>query len=698
MTTTSIATTTTTSTATPPKLDDEEFNLDLGGDFGTMFNGLDKRASMATVRDANSHALQPRSLTDNRIPQSAQGNSPRPPHSPHSINSDNSNDGLLKSSATDPLPSLSRQAPPSVQRSNRPSDIIEDEDANLLRESIAASKFLTTPSARGGQSSRPRRDDDTFVAGSSWKTEKSGNDESLFDNSFLHATRVAHRYVSRPPSPPRNRVMTPAQFEKYKQEKERISGQRGDEVGEVKDDEDDEENYEDDDDEVEKSKQAAKQRRKQEAHMAVYRQQMMKVTGESANTAPKPSLATSTPTPVPATVSDGSDEDEEIPLAILAAHGFPNKNRPPTRLSTVASNPNLRASMIASQQPSRLSVAVGENGPSAAGSRVSQLPAFARNLPQDPFVGAGLVRNSARESIAMGGGAPAPTPSTSLPPGGLVGVIASEERSRAMRRGSPNIDGKLISNVNGTPGLGFDPIAGIPPQMMYGMGSSPSMPHLTPMGYSQPMPQMMLTPGDQAQIQMTQQMQQFMQMQMQFMQMMATQQGGAGPRPNSFVVPPGSGEMSSRHSFVGGDLGMEPPRLDNRMRTMSMVQPSSASWIQPMGGYAPSIRVQGDGYAPSIAPSERSNIGLPGRYRPVSQAPPPPHEAMRRVSTMSGALSSWDEPRNSAPAPAPPPKSGNNSDDDDEEGWVAMKAKREKKRSLWKSKKGLGGGLSAFIS
>ena len=345
--------------------------------------------------------------------------------------------------------------------------------------------------------------------------------------------------------------------------------------------------------------------------------------------------------------------------------------------------------MMPSAQPPR---GLGENQGQSSGpaARSSQLPAFARNLPQDPFVGASLVRNSARESMAMGGGSPVPAPQASLPPGGLVGVIASEERSRAMRRGSPNIDGKLINGVNGTPGLGFDPIAGIPPQLMYGMGGSPSMPHLSPMGYPQPM----LTPGDQAQIQMTQQMQQFMQMQMQFMQMMAAN-GGTGPRPNSFVVPPGSGDMSSRHSFVGGDFGMEPPRLaDNRMRTMSMVQPSSASWIQPMG-YAPSIRVQGDGYAPSIAPSERSNIGLPGRYRPVSQAP---HEAMRRVSTMSGALSSWEEPRGSTPAPAAIPKSGNTSDDDDEEGWVAMKAKREKKRSLWKSRKGLSGGLSALIS
>ena len=37
------------------------------------------------------------------------------------------------------------------------------------------------------------------------------------------------------------------------------------------------------------------------------------------------------------------------------------------------------------------------------------------------------------------------------------------------------------------------------------------------------------------------------------------------------------------------------------------------------------------------------------------------------------------------------------SDDDDEEGWEAMKAKRDKKKSLWKTKKSIGGDFGAFI-
>jgi hypothetical protein len=226
--------------------------------------------------------------------------------------------------------------------------------------------------------------------------------------------------------------------------------------------------------------------------------------------------------------------------------------------------------------------------------------------------------------------------------------------------------------------------------------------------------------NDPTQIQMTQQMQQmqqmqqFMQMQMQMLQMMSSQNGMGVPGPNGpngpMTAPP-LGNMSNaggmlgvpgmagmggpetmRHSYMGTESMLDLPfaRGDAQMRTMSMVQPSSASWIQPpqIPGFAPSIRIQG--YAPSIAPSERSNIGLPGRYRPVSQAPPslpvaPGH--LRKSSTMSGALQTNDSLT----------KSGERSDEDDEEGWEAMKVKREKKKSLWKMKKSIGGELGAFL-
>ncbi|MDA4133794.1 MAG: hypothetical protein OK454_11835, partial [Thaumarchaeota archaeon] len=280
------------------------------------------------------------------------------------------------------------------------------------------------------------------------KANLKDDDGDLFDVSFAEAGKSAQRFVARPPSPPQSKVMTPAEFERYRKDKEReervVNAHKAEDE---KDEEEEVDTYEEEADDAEKSRALAKQRRKQEAHMTVYRQQMMKVTGESSGgLAPssRPSMPTSFSSPNllstaasrPPAATNGqadSDDDEEVPLAILAAHGFPNKNRPPTRLTTVGSNPDLRAAvqMPTYQRPGSVI------GPASAGAGGRNLPIFARNLPQDPYVGAGLVRNSVRESFALGGGAPAPVlPAAS--PGGLVGVIASEERSRALRRGSPD--------------------------------------------------------------------------------------------------------------------------------------------------------------------------------------------------------------------------------------------------------------------
>jgi len=195
------------------------------------------------------------------------------------------------------------------------------------------------------------------------------------------------------------------------------------------------------------------------------------------------------------------------------------------------------------------------------------------------------------------------------------------------------------------------------------------------------MPPMMLTPGDAAQIQMSQQMSQFMQMQMQFMQMMTGAQ--AQQQQSGHMTHASVGEVPR----PGSSQGFLRPGSSHQ-RAMTMLEPNAVPWVQqgPGGLYAPSIRAQGMGYAPSIAPSERSNIGLPGRYRPVSHMPPPkdPHSS---AMSMSGALQNWEK-HGSTPTIKPVRKSGGNvSDDDDEEGWEEMAKKREKKKSIWKIKK-----------
>jgi hypothetical protein len=248
-------------------------------------------------------------------------------------------------------------------------------------------------------------------------------------------------------------------------------------------------------------------------------------------------------------------------------------------------------------------------------------------------------------------------------------------------------------NGNGT--VGYDPYGAMPSHMMY-QGGPAGMPGMHQMHQMPQQP--MLTPGDQAQIQMTQQMQQFMQMQMQFMQMMAGNPNGGGAVP--MQQPPFGGHMPgnqsmgdlSRHSMMVDPM-MEPRRMDPSMRTMSMVQPSSASFLAQGLPGPPSIRgFGGQGtYSPSIAPSERSTVGLPGRYRPVSQAPTqaPLLGQHLRTNTMSGglSLSNWSDDKSKSTVKLMGNSREGSDDEDEEQGWEAMKAKRDKKRSIWRTKR-----------
>lgn len=597
---------------------------------------------------------------------------------------------------------------------------------------LAVNRFMTDENSRSttpieATGGRPRVDPPTPASG--YKvvlpkpaspihdfTEDDSADDNIFDNIPLNNTSRLTTPRQQPrkqnDAPAQNKVMTPMEFERYRKDKEFES--RRAEVEEARekaangDEDEEEDNYDDEEDEVEKSKQLAKQRRKQEAHMSVYRQQMMKVTGESADIAPlRPGIQMSLSTPnltVPESSrnpsSEVSEDDEEVPLAILAAHGFPNKNRPPTRLTNMMSNPNLRqASQPSYQRPSSAAGQVpAGNGP---------LPPFARGLPQDPY---GLVNAPVRESFAMGGGVPAGQPSP-VPPGGLVGVIANEERARSMRRGTPQVPQMdSFQNAGAIGPGGFDPVQGIPPQMMYPQ----AMQMQIQQQMQQQMQNMMLSPGEQAQIQLSQQMSQFMQMQMQFMQMMATNNNpAASPEPPRSAGHMGSqslGAISGMNSAMGIHPEMNPgvrasfldpgvfdsSRGDIHNRTMSLVQPSSASWLQPpQPGYAGSIRAQGNGYTPSIAPSERSNVGLPGRYRPVSSVPTSSATPDNNRTSLAsgggpsplGAGKTLRVVENTSPQKKSASK--DEADDDEEEGWAAMKAKRDQKKSSWRLRKTL---------
>jgi hypothetical protein len=594
------------------------------------------------------------------------------------------------------------------RRQNSP---FQDADANKVRESTLLNR-RNTQALPLATSPGDNVDEDT----------------PLFENEdIVSNARLASQYEEKRPDPSaNNKVMTPAQFERYRQQREMTRQQDDGSDSEKSATESD---YEEEDDEAEEGRKAALQRRKQEAHLSVYRQQMMKVTGEQApNSLTVGSTfnraSTSTPNllgrmstlgiPIESSpsgkVSD-TEDDEDVPLGILAAHGFPNKNRPPGRLTTSTSIPNLRHTASASPG------SVAGDNPGGRGT----LPVFARNLPKDPYFGAGLVNAANRESLAMGGGAPAyGAPTGSLPPGGLVGVIATEERARAMRRGSPQTapghDGSLLGMAPGmmTKAHTMGNLSQMAPSAPWGM---PGMMH----------PNQPFSPGEHAQLQMSQRMTQMMQMQMQWMQQMMQMQGiQNGPQAaiNQQTLSPQSANPNMRPMSLASHsaLNLPPgaPQVDQR--TLSILDPNMSRWnlnrppsMAPDLGNRPGT-AQGAGYAPSIAPSERSNIGMASRYRPVSTAVQEPTPSNGSSTFTTSTLKPWNDENQrlsfggspnmasrkstsmatvtvrpvgilDSHSPASKPHAPAGSDDDDDEGWAEMIKQRQQKKSNWKGTK-----------
>jgi hypothetical protein len=214
-----------------------------------------------------------------------------------------------------------------------------------------------------------------------------------------------------------------------------------------------------------------------------------------------------------------------------------------------------------------------------------------------------------------------------------------------------------------------------------------------------------------------QQMQQFMQMQMQMMQnFMAMQQQSMG-QPPAPQQQPGNGFLAP-----GRPMSVASQAQPNQGRSMTMMGPPS-TWgqggLQPpqQGGrpgssfqqYTPSVHNMpsgpGAGYTPSIAPSERSNIGMPSRYRPVStmnggdtsnnammsggrsqsmtssltlqafQTPPGGQTAEQQKSTVRVIDKPKGAPRISSRAVE--------AEEDEDQGWSEMAKKRSERKWKW---------------
>ena len=633
------------------------------------------------------------------------------------LNSGRKSPGYAPLPTSAPSPPQRKPVPPPSSQENpqqRQPLTLYDGDNQDYTSMIDSTSIATTPKAH--------------------KAEPTIHQDTLEDDlSFQEMARSAAQYeagdynaVPAAPSSKGKKVMTPAEFEQYKEDKERyrISSESS------RTDDSDNSSVEDydEDDEAERTAEMTKQRRKQEAKLSVYRQQMMKVTGERNLPSLQPSPNGGSPglskrvssTSLKDKQNTGSkssgdeDEDEDIPLGILAAHGFPSKDRAPSHLQRTSSQPNIRYQSETYPPPV----------PPLPGSSGQNLPVFARNLPKDPYFGASIVNPSVRESMGFNSGAASvyggsQAPASNVPPGGLVGIIAQEERAKALRRGSPN--SKSFDATNQAAGLP------LPPSMMPQMAPNMGMPS----------PQPALSPDQHAQMQMNQQMTQMMQMQMQWMQQMmamqsmhpgqqmpqmlqtaqmppvaqamsmpqmptlpqmhgaAQRQSSSGPTtPSGFLsVPTGSVRPSSNGSQFGsaqveqGKMGQSNQWQSSRV---------SLSPSQMLGNRMSQQSAQG--YAASIAPSERSNIGQPSRYRPVSVAPTESTNHNRASTMGANAQRAWDSrPASSAglgtdlkqrAAVTVRPVVPRVADEEDEdEGWEEMRRKREGKKKIWKDKK-----------
>lgn len=579
-----------------------------------------------------------------------------------------------------------------------------DEDDNLFRENYQASRNLqngTRDQHPGSPAATLRPTPVKEVCRMPSASSDQDIDHTLFDPSIaesaLLATQLSQREASPPPERPRNKIMTPAQFERAKYDQERLIISRG-----QKDEDEDLDDYEDDEDEAERLKKLAKQRKAQDAQLAVFRQGMMKTTGEPVDPAPRPNIMSYSSAPNLTmgglAIEDDSDSDEDTPLAILKEHGFPNKNRHPSHagnmIPTGGSRPSSRAGTI------------GGGGGGGGGN----LPVFARHLPQDPYFGASVVNPLNRSGFGAGS---ASSHGGDNFGGGLIGVIENEERARAARRGGPNAPRAFSSYGFGTNGFGPNGShhtgagamgMGIPQNMhpnmqqpmMNPMGPMPMGPMgpmmnsmMNPMMAAPMMPPMGIpqqTPQDQMDFMQ-------MQMQMQWMQMM----NGGVPGPGSVIGSrPATGQRMGSGMTANGaptlnlpGIGGTPQIPQNTGRAMSLMDVNTAPWRSSMSNYTP-----------SIAPSERSNVGLSARYRPVSNATDhenAPNGDSSRTASFTGVLGNrWSEGPMAAKGTSSlatsttvraNARAANEPEEDEEAAWAAMKAKREKKKGFWKDKK-----------
>jgi hypothetical protein len=656
------------STAIAPKL---EADLDFGDSgFENMFSGLERKESPELRREPASPGQPGRSLLQGRrtfqsepikIDRQLDVEAPLT-----SWDSRGSEDNLMESPSEDdrspppvPLHKFSQYAPVASNSPElRGANGFEDEDAKMVSQSarhhrksiheLSPQRYLPDNSTSAGPS-RPAalaaspvlNNNTTPQKAKHAKTPSTELEESdLFGSPNSRKTAVrksSFRMLKENIPPSRNtngdaprRVMTAAEFQAH----QRLQAtQPADNSSEEEDD------YEDEEEAIRKREEELKMIR-QRQQLQIAREHMRRSTAPGDPKAGNgvPPLSNGFPSETSMQADEWSDED--VPLGVLAQHGFPARGKAPIQ------PPNATPSYFRSSSPQ---VPERPASTGAMGTRASTYrPPFARNLPEDPYatMGNGIVRQPLRESMGfnrpasvfhepIGGSIPldAQPQFTSL-----VDQIQMRDNAKQKYMGGASakkptagpFTGALGSQMNSMGQDRSTRMSQMPPMGMNGM------PMMNMMGGQMPMmgmPQMQFPMYPQNELMMQQMYQQMLQMQAHQNAMfggqqvdprmsMFSQQQAQDPRMsmfpqannglqnpqfqnNSFLNVGGAANQQRPMSIVSVGVGHSQPNLTNRPYS-TLGQPGMPQTV-PMN----------NGYTPSIAPSERSNIGLSARYRPV---------------------------------------------------------------------------------
>ncbi|KAH0090236.1 hypothetical protein KCU96_g8153, partial [Aureobasidium melanogenum] len=207
----------------------------------------------------------------------------------------------------------------------------------------------------------------------------------------------------------------------------------------------------------------------------------------------------------------------------------------------------------------------------------------------------------------------------------------------------------------------------------------------------------------QLMFQQTQMMQQMMAMQngqmQQMPQMPQMNNGFPNMLPNGMQRPVSMGGPNGQQP---GMLGPQGPMHPQQQRSSTMTNLKPPGYAGSMYDY--SLSAPRGGYTPSIAPSERSNVGMPSRYRPVTMegstsrtASMTSQSGIQNFAKKNASTGSFlnpnnipasngnnvprttikviDKPKGSPRSPQPRP-----DEEDDDEGWAQLRKKREERK------------------